>query len=170
MQEGLCPGCGANVAGLTERCDCCGASLARKETFLFFSTVAWHTSASILMDILRPVENAFALHYGEEVFSEALDQIAVIPLCFPAEMHENPEISRERRYVSLKNRYRDLRLHICYEALIHGDPITRIRLCFDNIVSAAAYVRKKDRTFQEKAFLDAVSDCFYRSYGVRIWE
>ena len=168
MNEMVCPSCGANVEGLTGCCDCCGAAFVQNKSFLFISVVAWRTAASIIMDILRPVEVTFAQRYGGTVFSEALDQIGVIPLCFPAEMREAPEIGKERRYVSLKNRYADLRLHISYEALIHGDPVSRLRLCAENIAAAAAYVRKKDKTFQENAFLEAISDCFYRVYGIQV--
>ena len=170
MEPSVCPNCGANVEGLLHRCDCGGADLAPEKPFLFFSVVAWRTSAMLIMDILRPVERAFIQRYGMNSYSEALDQIAIIPLCFPEEIHQDPEIERERQYVTLKNRYADLRLHISYESLIRGGQEERLRLCAENIASAAEYVHRKDKTFQKNAFLDAVSDCFYGVYGIKVYQ
>ena len=168
MEQSVCPNCGANMEGLVQHCDCCGAVLDRKKAFLFFSAVAWRSAAAVIMELLHPVETVFAQRYGKTSFSEALDQIGILPLCFPEEMHREPDIAKERRYVTLKKRYADLRLHISYEKLIAGNQEERLLLCAENIASAATYIRKKDRSFREKAFLNAVFDCFYEIYGIRV--
>ena len=49
MEEALCPKCGANVEGLIEWCDCCGAKLNPKKTL--FSRMTYCTGAFFDIDI-----------------------------------------------------------------------------------------------------------------------
>ena len=165
MEPTLCPRCGANVEGLIERCDCCGASRQPDlKSFLFFSTESKGSAATQIMRILNPVENFFNQKYRGKKFSENLDDIAIIPVCIPEDMIQDGCL-KERRYVSLKKRYADIRLHIPYDAFIKGDQSTRIGLCAKNIADAVSYIKKKDKTFDAEKFLNAIRESFEAHHG-----
>lgn len=134
------------------------------KSFLFITTEAWRESARIIMDILHPVNNSFAEKYGECNFSDNLDDIGIIPVCLPKNMIEDGSF-KERRYVSLKKRYADIRLHIPYEEFMKGDKIARISLCAKNIADAVAYVKKKDKSLDAEKLLAAISDSFEACHG-----
>ena len=65
MEETLCPKCGANVEGLIQWCDCCGAELNPKKTL--FSRMTYCTGAFFDIDI-----------YLNQIFDK-LDQIPPEP-------------------------------------------------------------------------------------------
>ena len=165
METKLCPKCGANVEGLIERCDCCGASLQPNlKSFLFFSTESKGSVATQIIRILNPVETYFTQKYRGRKFSENLDDIAIIPVCIPEDMIQDGCL-KERRYVSLKKRYADIRLHISYDAFIKGDQSARIGLCAKNIAEAVSYIKKKDKTFDAEQFLNAIQESFEDCHG-----
>lgn len=165
MDEKLCPQCGANVEGLLHRCDCCGASLQHKlESILFFSTESKSPASILIMQILNPVGAAFTEKYHAEKFSENLEKIAIIPVCIPESMIQDGWL-KERRYVSLKKRYADIRLHIPYDAFVQGDESIRVWLCMKNIADAVSYIKKKDKTFDAKKFLTAIGEIFQTQHG-----
>ena len=165
MEPKLCPKCGANVEGFIERCDCCGASLqADLKSFLFFSTESKGSAATQIMRILNPVETYFTQNYRGIKFSENLDDIAIIPVCIPEDMIQDGCL-KERRNVSLKRRYADIRLHISYDAFIKGDQSARIALCAKNIAEAVSYIKKKDKTFDVEQFLNAIQESFDARHG-----
>jgi len=129
------------------------------ERFLFFSTESESPAASLLMDILRQVEDEFLREYSETVFSEQLDSIAVIPVCVSQAMIERG-FGKERRYVSLKRRFADVRLRISYSEFIQADRKGRISLCRECVHQAAQYIESKDKTFHYVAFLTAIDRVF----------
>lgn len=108
--------------------------------------------------MLFPIEKEFTdRHFGER-FSEKLDRLAIIPMCMPT------ITLKERRYISWKNRYADVRLIIPYDDFIYGDQTERILLCKKNIQTAVEYVKRKDATFEADRFLEAVEDAFTTVY------
>ena len=107
-----------------------------------------------LSDILFPAEKEFTeRHFGEQ-FSEQIDRLAIIPMCMPT------VTLKERRYISWKKRYADIRLIIPYGEFSRSSQTERIALCKKNIQDAVEYVRKKDKTFAANRFLDAVWAAF----------
>ena len=135
-----------------------GFDLYPKTSFWFLSFETYEAVGSMLADLLYPVEMEFTdRHFGDS-FSERLDRIAIIPMCMPT------VILKERRYISWKNRYADIRLIIPYHEFLHADHAERISLCKTNIRHAAEYVRKTDPTFEADRFLNAVWDAFSAVY------
>lgn len=135
-----------------------GYDLYKKASFWFVSLETYEAVGVQLGDLLFPVEKEFTdRHFGER-FSEKLDRLAVIPICMPT------EILKERRYISWKNRYADIRLYIPYQEFLYGDQAERIRLCKQNIQDAVEYVKKKDKSFEAERFLAAVWAAFDTVY------
>lgn len=135
-----------------------GYDLYKKTSFWFASLETYEAVGMKLADLLFSVEKKFTdRHFGES-FSEKLDCLAIIPMCMPT------VTLKERRYISWKNRYADIRLIIPYNEFLHGNQAERISLCKKNIQDAVEYVRKKDTTFEADRFLDAVWDAFSEVY------
>lgn len=135
-----------------------GYDLYKKTSFWFVSLETYETVGIQLANLLFPVEKEFTdRHFGER-FSEKLDRLAIIPMCMPT------ITLKERRDISWKNRYADVRLIIPYDDFIYGDQTERILLCKKNIQTAVEYVKRKDATFEADRFLEAVEDAFTTVY------
>ena len=122
-----------------------GMELARRQYFVFLSTEGEGTAAVKIMEILNPIQAA--LNKMDKRYSSKLDSIAIIPLCV-----SDPTVP-ERRYVSLKKRYADLRLRIDWDAFCRATPGQRQQQCRENILASSAYIAKKDDSFLLKEFL-----------------
>lgn len=135
-----------------------GFDLYKKTSFWFVSLETYEAVGMKLADLIFPVAKEFTdRHFGES-FSEKLDCLAIIPMCMPTVTF------KERRYISWKNRYADIRLIIPYRDFLYGSRAKRISLCKKNIQDAVEYVRKKDTTFQADRFLEAVWAAFAAIY------
>lgn len=122
-----------------------GMEFARRQHFVFFSVEGEGPTAVGIMEILHPIQAA--LNELDKRYSSQLDRIAIIPICV------SDEARRERRYVSLKKRYADLRLRINWAGFVRATPEQRRRLCLENLRASAAYIAKKDATFHLEEFL-----------------
>jgi len=128
--------------------------LYKKTAFWLVGVEAYEAAGGKLSDILFPAEKEFTeRHFGEQ-FSEQIDRLAIIPMCMPT------VTLKERRYISWKKRYADIRLIIPYGEFTRSSQTERIALCKKNIQDAVEYVRKKDKTFAANRFLDAVWAAF----------
>lgn len=132
--------------------------LYRISSFWFVSLEAYEPAGAKLAGLLFPVEREFTnRHFGER-FSEQLDCLSIIPICMPTVIY------KERRYISWKNRFADIRLIIPYHEFLYSNQTERIALCKKNIVDAVEYVRKKDATFEADRFLKEVWAAFSAIY------
>ena len=81
MEETLCPKCGANVEGLIEWCDCCGAELHPKKTL--FSRMTNCTGAFFDIDIyLNQIFDKLD-NIPPEPYADVLHRIEFDFWCFP---------------------------------------------------------------------------------------
>ncbi len=130
----------------------------KRSSFWFVSLETYEGVGMKLGDLLFPVEKEFSdRHFGEQ-FSEQLDSLAIIPICMPT------VTLKERRYISWKKRYADIRLIIPYHEFLNSNQAGRIELCKKNILDAVEYVRKKDATFEADRFLEEVWAAFSAIY------
>lgn len=139
-------------------------NLYQQDKFLFFSAEAQNPAGKILMDILLPVERRFMDTYSDVRFSTKLDKISIIPICMEESCLENSFV-RERKLVSIKRRYADIRLIIPFELFLFGDSDVRINLCKENIQKAALYISKKDLTFKMQLFLLTIDTIFSAEFS-----
>ena len=81
MEETLCPKCCANVEGLIEWCDCCGAELHPKKTL--FSRLTYCTGAFFDIDIyLNQIFDKLG-NIPPEPYADVLHRIEFDFWCFP---------------------------------------------------------------------------------------
>ncbi len=119
-------------------------------SFLFFSTESLAPTGKAIMDLLHPVELAFNERYSAERYSDALDSIAIIPMCMTADMRRD---WKERRYVSKKNRYADVRLWIDYDTFRAASAEERSALCRRNIQDAVAYIKSRSPSLRDELLI-----------------
>ena len=82
VEEALCPKCGANVEGLIEWCDCCGAKLHPKKTLI--SRMTYCTGAFFDIDIyLNQIFDKLD-HISAEPYGDVLKRIEFDFWCFPS--------------------------------------------------------------------------------------
>ena len=81
MEKVLCPKCGANVEGLIERCDCCGAALSTKKTLfsrMIYSTDAFFDIGEFINMIFDRLDDI-----SPEPYADSLQKIEFDFWCFP---------------------------------------------------------------------------------------
>ena len=81
MEGSLCPKCGANVEGLVEWCDCCGAALHPKKTlfsWMTYSTGAFFDIGLYLGEIFDKLDQI-----PPEPYADYLERIEFDFWCFP---------------------------------------------------------------------------------------
>ena len=81
MEEVLCPKCGANVEGLIEWCDCCGAKLHPKNTL--FSRMVYCTGAFFDIDIYLNQIFDKLNNICPDSYADVLQRIEFDFWCFP---------------------------------------------------------------------------------------
>ena len=113
-----CPRCQANVEGLVERCDCCGALLEQKKRFftcgiyelpqcLGFSTLTYE-----MVDALQP--------RNPEKYATFLNQVGISMVCYPEWMLMDGNI-RNRLYYSAQKKYVGLTIVVNYDEFVCAD-------------------------------------------------
>lgn len=81
MEEALCPKCGANVEGLVQWCDCCGAELNPKQAL--FSRMTYCTGAFFDIDIYLNQIFDKLHNIPPEPYSDVLHKIEFDFWCYP---------------------------------------------------------------------------------------
>lgn len=81
MEAKLCPKCGANIEGLIQWCDCCGAELNPKKTLFFrkiYSTGAFFDIGQYTSKIFDKLD-----HIPPEPYADVLRRIEFDFWCYP---------------------------------------------------------------------------------------
>ena len=126
---------------------------------LFFSAEAKSPSGTILMKTIYPIQNSFNEKYSDKYLSDKLKNITIVFICTDESMLLQGFYT-ERRYISHKNNYADIRLLIPYCEFIRACPNERKKMMWEVIKSALDYIRKR------KAFvrIDELEHDLYNIY------
>ncbi len=138
-------------------------NLFQKKKFLFFSTESKSPTSMMIIEILRPIEKILNEKFNNIDFSQNLDSVAIIPICMPDSMLVQG-FGKERRLVSRKKRFADVRLQIPYNEFVLAERTQQIIFCRENIEKAALYISTKDKTFALQEFLSSI-DCAFSKIG-----
>lgn len=84
-------------------------------------------------------------------YTDALDQICVVPFCISEKFLRTLPYN-ERRYISWRNRYADIRLKMDFDTFIHATREEQMRLCRENLLCSLQVV--KDRCDKKKQRFD----------------
>lgn len=127
-----------------------------------FSVEAESPAGQLLMNVLYPLEQQMQLQPMPH-YCEALDSIDIIPCCVSREFMKTFEQTapvRERRYISWKNRYADIRLLMDWEGFIAASPEEQKRLCHqvirDSLAVVADRCARKGIAFNKEALLQDI--------------
>ena len=134
--------------------------------FLFFSAEATTPSGYLLMELIKPVKRMFYEHFFLKEYTPNLDSVAIIFVCFLRSPGKD-DWFKDRRYVSRKNRYADIRLNIDYDMFIQSNPEERLKMMWEIIVAAIEYIAKKDPKFKKNELLEDLKFCFIGCYSER---
>lgn len=107
------------------------------------------------MKILVPIEESFNQKYSAARYTKNLNNITIVPICMPASMLADG-FGKERKYVTLKKRYADLRLQINHEHFTNSDRNEQIKCCLNNILESISYIQRKDKTFNGIRFAEDI--------------
>ena len=78
-------------------------------SFLFFSAEATSPSGYLLMEAIKPIEKMFLEQFSSKQYTPNLDDITIVFVCF-LRSAGTEDWFKDRRYVSHKKRYADIRL------------------------------------------------------------
>lgn len=123
---------------------------------LFLSTEAHEPASVILMKILNKIMAGVG-DFQIEQYSSSLKSISIIPICVPQKMLDDG-FCKERKYVSLKRQFADVRLRMDFEEFIHASQEEKEYLCRKNIEQAAKYISAKDKSFRLEPFCQIIKN------------
>ncbi len=109
---------------------------------LFFSAEARHPAGKYLMNLIYPIEVEFNKRFLNKYSGDKLDNITIVFICTDEEMLSDG-FYPERRYISWKNKYADIRLIIPYLQFINADNDIRKKMMWDVIERSLDYIRKR---------------------------
>lgn len=135
------------------------SDLLHDSGLFFFSAEASSPAGPMLMKILVEIERKLNALNTKRPFSENLDSIGIVPICLVRNLVESG-FGKQRKFVSLKKRYADIRLCIPYDTFVHASEEERRRLCKQNILDALIYISEKDDSLNIERVISAVNSVF----------
>ena len=108
---------------------------------IFLSCEGDNILAPIIINIVRSLK-LYIKSIDISNYTDALDSIGIIINCFNKNDINNG-FGKERKYISYKNRYADIRLLIDYDEFLNSDAQMRCTLVKDNIFSSIMIVHDK---------------------------
>ena len=110
--------------------------------YLFFSTECDAPAGYFLMKTLVPIEKKFNTRHTAEEYDDSIDSLCIVFICVSEQKIENG-YCKERKYISRKKKYADIRLRLPYLDYLQADETQRKSMCLDIIHSAIIIVQKK---------------------------
>ena len=109
---------------------------------LFISSDAQLPVAALIGDINKIISNRLECNINVSDYTKDIDKIGIIILSFTDEWKKWGH-GKERRYISYKNRFADIRLNISYDEYLKSDKLTRFNIIKDTIISAIRIIDQR---------------------------
>lgn len=129
--------------------------------FLGFSAEAMSPAGRLLMDLTNPVQKMFNQRFKNKIYCTDLDEIFIVFICFPKEAC----FYKERKYVSHKNRYADMRLYVDYDQFLMADTLGRIKMIYSVIERAVGIIAERVSFLQKDECLNDIMLCMKEVYN-----
>lgn len=123
--------------------------------FLGFSAEAMSPEGRLLMDLTNPVQKMFNQRFKDKIYCADIDEIFVVFVCFP----EEECFYKERKYVSHKNRYADMRLYIDYDEFLKAYIPERIKMIYLIIERAVGIIAERVPSLKKDELLKDIMLC-----------
>ncbi len=108
------------------------------------------------MRILNPIELEFNSKHSANEYGTWIDNVGVVPICVSDRL-KSEGFCKERRYISWKNRYVDIRLSIDRETFLAASPEQRIMMSLQNIKDSILAIESRTQgKLDTKALLDDI--------------
>ncbi len=114
--------------------------------YLFFSAEAKAPAGYQLINIIHPIEKKFNEQFASKYVGDTLENVTIVFVCTDEEMLSGG-FYPERRYISWKKKYADIRLTIPYLPFLRADEQAKKAMMWEVIARALDYLRKK-KAFQ----------------------
>lgn len=132
--------------------------------FLSFSAEATTPAGGLLMNLINPIKNLFYESFHNKTYTPDLDEIFIVFVCISNEMHIDGKIYKDRKYISRKNRYADIRLNLNYEEFINSQRTQRIHLIWNTIIEAITIVSQRVPSINKDELINDIKFCFESVY------
>ena len=130
--------------------------------FLGFSAEAMSPAGRLLMDLTNPVQKMFNQRFKDKIYCADIDEIFVVFVCFPEEC-----FYKERKYVSHKNRYADMRLYIDYDEFLKADIPDRRKMIYSIIERAVDITAERVPSLKKDELLEDIMLCINKVHSCR---
>lgn len=121
--------------------------------YLFFSCESQAPAGYFFTKFMCPVEELFNSRYSKDRHTEMLDNISMIPILLTEEALLRMEY-KERKYVTKKRRYADMRLKMDFLEFVQGDDEHKVQMSMDMMRKAIEYVASKVSDFKKELFIE----------------
>lgn len=132
-------------------------------SFFNYSAEATSPSGYLLMELIKPVKWNFDELFESKNYSSDLDVLFIVFICMSKEMQAIGGY-KDRKYVSRKNRYADIRLNMDYEDFIQSDSKQRLIMMWDLIQTAINIVSSRVSNFKTNELIEDLKYCFTKAY------
>ena len=134
-----------------------------KLAFLGFSAEATSPAGYLLISIINPVKKNFLELFGEKEYCPQLDDIFIVFVCTSKEMQADG-VYKDRKYVSHKNRYADMRLNIDYDMFLQASNTERLQMVWNVIEESINIVFQRVPTLKKEELLNDIKFCIKKHY------
>lgn len=127
---------------------------------MFISSDAQLPAAALIHDINKLIANNIEDKINISDFNNALDSIGIIVECFD-DKWKSMGHGKERKYISYKNRYADIRLNVPYADFMCANKLERFYMIKSLIISAINIIaqrinQKKGCYFDGQSLIDSI--------------
>ena len=129
--------------------------------FLFFSTESEAPAGYFLINILNPLQKEFNKNHFASDYTNLLDNISIIPICISENLKQNGGY-RERRYITLKKRYADVRLYLNYLEFLSSNEEKKKEICMQIIVESINIISKKVLDLNKEKLLNDIKTILFK--------
>lgn len=131
--------------------------------FLGFSAEATAPAGYLLMTLLRPVRELFQEKCSQKKYCSELDSIFIVFVCTSKEM-KSDGFYKDRKYVSHKGRYADMRLNMDYDLFIESNNEKRMRMMWDVIKQSVEIVFNRVPSLKKDELIQDIKHSIYSIY------
>ena len=144
-----CPGCGANVEGLTHHCDCCGALLSTTTSFFIWHTFVTEASGDLYVFMKEIFQKFDGIDYSQH--SDILQMIEINVFCYPKSIIIEQGI-KNRLYFSTARKKLRLTVVLNYDAYICRSKDEKKEMLRSEL--KAGFMRIRNRIVQHNKAID----------------
>jgi len=132
-------------------------------SFLAYSAEATSPTGYLLMELINPVKRIFDEQFGSKEYCVDLDDIFIVFVCISRASREE-NFYKDRKYVSRKCRYADMRLNIEYEDFLQADSQTRFGMMWRVIETAIGVTAQRVPTLKRDELIGDLESCIRKIY------